>query len=707
MKRFSFCVLLYLVLLGIASSSFAQTPTPTPTATPTPSPTPTPTPSPTPTPTPFPSVDQSVTFQNNVQHEGNNPASPLSPPLALKWKLDLSSQGVASISYPLIAQGRIIVTTAGSYGSSNPTKSVTAFDEATGQQLWSVNIAGTYSFLNAAYDSNKVFVVNFDGLMWALDAATGAQLWSVQLPGQYDFTSPPTAIDGLVFTGGAESGGTLYAVDENNGNVVWTASVENGDNSSPAVIPGRVFVSYACPQSYAFATADGHPVWRYSGSCEGGGGATPVVHLGRVYVRDAYFGSTNGLILDAETGANLGGFNSDQPPAFSDNVGVYFQSSTLRGVDISTGQVLWSFAANGDLSSAPLIVNHTIYIGSSSGILYGLDLQGHQIWNTQVGSAIPPPNEGGAALVTGLGAGDGLLVVPTGSTLSAYIHTNATPTPTPTPTPIPTPTPTAIPSPAQSLNISTRANVLTGDNVVIGGFIITGNGPKKVVVRAIGPSLPLAGHLADPTLELHLPNGGIIFNDDWKINAASGQSQEEEVSATQVAPSNDRESAIVALLAPGAYTAIVRGKNNTTGIGLVEVYDVAGPNGAVLANISTRGFVDINDNVMIGGFITGPAGAPGSKVVIRAIGPSLNFPDALQDPELDVRDSNGMSIATNDNWADDQGRADIQSYQLAPTNPRESALVRTLPPGTYTVIVRGHNGTTGIGLIEVYNVGNG
>ena len=172
--------LLLVASLGATASSFGQTPMPSTT----------------------PTLDQSVTFQNNIRHDGNDSMSSLLPPLALKWKQDLTSSGVTSISYPLIAQGRVIVTTMDDLGE----KSVIAFDETNGEQLWSVSMPGTYGFINAAYDSDKVFVVNFDGLMWALDAASGTQVWSVQLPGQYSFTSPPTAADGLVFVGGAGSG---------------------------------------------------------------------------------------------------------------------------------------------------------------------------------------------------------------------------------------------------------------------------------------------------------------------------------------------------------------------------------------------------------------------------------------------------------------------------------------------------------------------
>jgi outer membrane protein assembly factor BamB len=362
--------------------------------------------------------DKSVTWQNNPTHDGFDPASHLVTPLSLKWSRDLSASGVMSISYPLIAQGLVFVTTTtkNNYGTT-----LMALDEDTGMTVWSTPISGTYYFANAAYDSGKVFVVNFDGLMKAFDAATGTLLWSVDLPDQYAFTSPPTAANGIVFTGGAGSGGTVYAVNQTNGAVLWTMGVENGDHSSPAVILGSVFVSYACPQAYAFNAVTGEQLWHRSSCCEGGGGKTTVVHAAQLYVRDSYCTpQTNGLVLNANTGTLIRGFNSDRPPAFFGNLALFLQSGTLRGVNAQNGQVLWSFAGDGGLSSAPLVVNHTIYVGSSSGTLYGLNSSGHQIWSTNVGTGIPGPDEQNATLTTGLGAGDRLLVVPTASVIVAY-----------------------------------------------------------------------------------------------------------------------------------------------------------------------------------------------------------------------------------------------------------------------------------------------
>jgi Beta-propeller repeat len=251
------------------------------------------------------------------------------------------------------------------------------------------------------------------------------------------------------------------------------------------------------------------------------------------------------------------------------------------------------------------------------------------------------------------------------------------------------------------LNIATRLPVQTGDNVLIGGFIITGTQPKKVIILGIGPSLSqfFSGALSDPTLELFQGDTLLQANDNWKESEA-------EVQATGLQPSNDLESAIVRTLDPGSYTAILRGKGGATGIGVVQAYDLNQAAQSKFGNIATRGFIDSGDNVMIGGFIIGPAGGTTTTVVIRAIGPSLaNFgvTGALQDPTLELHDGNGAVIAFNDNWKDDTNQKNIPQ-SLQPTDQRESALYRVLAPGNYTAVMRGSGNTTGIGLAEIYNV---
>jgi large repetitive protein len=270
-----------------------------------------------------------------------------------------------------------------------------------------------------------------------------------------------------------------------------------------------------------------------------------------------------------------------------------------------------------------------------------------------------------------------------------------------------------VPVPPSLLNISTRMRVLTGEQVLIAGFIITGTDPKKVIIRGIGPSLPgVAGALADPTLELHQGSTTLATNDNWKINDQTGQSQEADIQATTIPPANDLESAIVATLNPGAYTAILAGKNGGTGVGLVELYDLAQGANSKLVNISTRGFVDSGDNVMIGGLIVGGGESGGvAKVIVRALGPSLGaagVQGTLSDPTLELHNGDGTAIEDSDNWKmrldGSSDQAEITATTIPPNNDLEAALVATLAPGNYTAVVRGKNNTTGIGLVEVYSL---
>jgi hypothetical protein len=299
---------------------------------------------------------------------------------------------------------------------------------------------------------------------------------------------------------------------------------------------------------------------------------------------------------------------------------------------------------------------------------------------------------------------------PATPTPTATVPPPATPTPTPTltPTSTPTPTPTATPSPAaaQALNISTRLRVGTGDNLAIGGFIITGDASKRVALRGIGPSLGNSGLsdvLPDPTLELRGPDGALITqNDNWPDNFISA----EELIALGLAPQHFNESALVATLEPGSYTVVVAGRNQATGIALVEIYDVDTAAGSQLANISTRGFVQTGDGVLIGGFILG-GGGNSTQVAVRGIGPSLaqnGLSPVLADPTLELRDGDGALLISNDNWQDDPEQAkQLTAHGLAPTNANESGIFGVLPPGTFTVILAGKNGGTGLGLVEIYN----
>jgi hypothetical protein len=280
-------------------------------------------------------------------------------------------------------------------------------------------------------------------------------------------------------------------------------------------------------------------------------------------------------------------------------------------------------------------------------------------------------------------------------------------------------TPTATAQISKLSNISTRGPVSTGDYVMIGGFIVQGAGAKRVILRAIGPELTQHGVpnvLANPTLELHNGSGALIgFNNDWQTTIIGGVITSDQVSDIQNSghvPTAASESAIIANLLPGNYTAIVRGVNDTTGVALVEVYDLSPGTTSILGNISTRGPVSTGDYVMIGGFIVS---GNANRVIVRAIGPELTqygVPNVLEDPTLELHDSTGALIASNDDWETTIIGGIITTNQVpaillsgkAPTNDLESAIIATLPPGRYTAIVRGFGDTVGVALVEVYDL---
>jgi hypothetical protein len=268
------------------------------------------------------------------------------------------------------------------------------------------------------------------------------------------------------------------------------------------------------------------------------------------------------------------------------------------------------------------------------------------------------------------------------------------------------PTPRAV-----AANVATRLPVGTNQSVLIGGFIIQGPSPKRLVIRGVGPSLNgvVTGALQDPLLELHNASGALIAgNDNWRSTQIGGvitSDQSIEISATGIAPLSEAEPAMVAVLDPGAYTAVVRGVNNATGIALVEVYDLDAVAASTLGNISTRGFIQTGNDVMIGGFILQGGTGP-TQVLLRAVGPSLaafGIANPLNDPILELHDGNGATIATNDDWKSSADSATIQSLGFGPSNDAEAAIYQTgLARGPYTAIVRGKNNGAGVGVVEVY-----
>jgi hypothetical protein len=265
--------------------------------------------------------------------------------------------------------------------------------------------------------------------------------------------------------------------------------------------------------------------------------------------------------------------------------------------------------------------------------------------------------------------------------------------------------PAQAPSPSQIIQLSTRMPVGVGDQVGIGGFIITGTVPKQVIVRGIGPTLIQSGisdALADPVLELHGPGSfTTVINDNWR------DTQEQQIQSAGLSPTNNFEPAIWATLAPGAYTTILRGKNNTTGTALVEIYDLTSAADSKLGNLSTRAFVGDGQNIAIAGFMVSAGGS--DRVVVRGLGPSLSalgVGNVLANPALELRDNNGSLLVSNNDWQDNTVQAgQITAAGLALSNSLDSALLAILPPGHYTALLFGGNNGTGNALVEVYDLG--
>jgi cyclophilin family peptidyl-prolyl cis-trans isomerase len=261
-----------------------------------------------------------------------------------------------------------------------------------------------------------------------------------------------------------------------------------------------------------------------------------------------------------------------------------------------------------------------------------------------------------------------------------------------------------IAGPGRPVNLSTRMQVGTGDNALIAGFIVRGSAPKRLAIRALGPSTGLSGAIIDPTLELHDNSGTIATNDNWQ-SAANKQ----DIIDLGLAPNSPTESVIFTTVPSNtngvAYTAVMRGTFNSTGLGVVEVYDLDSGPGSTLLNISTRGQVGADPNALIGGFILG--GSESKKILVRAIGPSLTafgVTNALTNPTLELRDQNAALIDSNDDWMNSAQKTQIQNSGLAPTDSKESAVLQTLAAGQYTALVHGANGGTGVGSVEIYQL---
>jgi outer membrane protein assembly factor BamB len=358
-----------------------------------------------------------VAYQLDPAHSGRAVfGRPLMFPDSPSWTVTLDG----AVSYPLIAAGKVFVVTRNAgdaYGTW-----LRAVDLATGAIVWGpIAIPGTYYSSGHAYDGGKLFVVTFDGQLRSFDAATGAEGWSVDLPLQYAFRGPPVATGGVVYVSGQGSGGTLYAVNQANGAILWTRNIDVGDGS-PAVSPDGVFVSAPC-QVYKIDLLTGSTLWHHAGPCSGGGGTTPAYANGSLYVRDPGMTVPTGIVHDAFSGTSVGAFGDASRipiPALGATRAFVTTGGKLRGMDLDMRDVAWTFDGDGRLASAPIVIEDVVFVGSASGDVYAVDAgTGSQRWLGE-GTVEITSGDDTSRPLTGLGAGEGYLVVPAGSTLTAW-----------------------------------------------------------------------------------------------------------------------------------------------------------------------------------------------------------------------------------------------------------------------------------------------
>lgn len=361
----------------------------------------------------------SVAYQINPAHSGAMTFQSMSLPTNALWSVNVGGNA----SFALIATGMVYVTvtvpSATTYNSE-----LIALNQSSGATVWGpVALSGPAS---AAYENGAIFVISggasSPGTLQAFDAATGNLKWSYSTPTFGVSTGGISALNGIVYVGMDNDGGTLDAFNEFNGALIWSQAVNGGEDSTPAVTSSGVYVDYSC-QVYDFDPATGASIWHYNGPCEGGGGATPIVANGTLYAANATPGPEfAGQTFNASTGAAVSTFTADDPPAFGTTNGYLLLSGTLQGQQLSNNSVLWSFTGDGNLITAPILVNNDVFIGSSSGNVYAIDgTTGAQLWQVNVGAPMTYGTFTDDFIpYYGLSAGDGLLIVPAGNTVTAY-----------------------------------------------------------------------------------------------------------------------------------------------------------------------------------------------------------------------------------------------------------------------------------------------
>src|SRR5207248_2483751 len=379
--------------------------------------------------TPYGGTDQAVAYQIDPGHSGAQGQDSLTPPLKQQWAIDFPGP----VSYPLIAGGKVFATVRNDAPDNTNAAGTAlyALDESTGHSVWGpTDLGGQGRWSGATYENGRIFAQNNNNLMRSFDAGSGNQLWAGQLPWGQDEVAPPTARGGTLYAAGywhdVGAGGYVAALKETDGTAAWPTYVSTyGGRSSPTVSSSDVYVS-----TYFNAIDVNAGTGQQRWNTEGTVGLTTVLAVGRLYERGPGY-TPNNIIHDAGSGANLGSFDGDLPPAFDGNRGFFLSSHTLQARNMSTlpGSPLWSFSGDGGLDSAPLVVHGVVYVGSSSGMLYGLDEStGNVVWSTNVGAPISPPDEQNYGMpTTGMAAGEGLLVVAAGSRLVAYVTGSSTP----------------------------------------------------------------------------------------------------------------------------------------------------------------------------------------------------------------------------------------------------------------------------------------
>lgn len=368
-----------------------------------------------PTPSPATPLSNSVAYQVDYAHSGRatfGVEGPVFPPGA-HWSTPLN--GI--VSYPVIADGRVFVTTYVDAAGGTDGTSLYALDLATGQVLWGpITIPGGQLWSGHAYDQGRLFVLNRDGVLRSFDAASGAPGWSVALLDGNIYTVPPVAVNGVVYVSG---GGQLVALDAVDGGQIWASSYSGGDQSAPTFSGDGVFIANTC-QVYKFDPYSGSTLWHYRAPCFGGG-KNSVYANGELFVRDPAIDPTN-PIFNADTGEIVGSTNDSVVPAFSETTGFHLEFGLLRAVDQASRETRWTFEGDGFLVTAPIVIDDVVFIGSSSGTVYGLDAaDGSVRWSAVAGTEIEGPDEQNYRRpLVGLGAGEGYLLVPASNALSAW-----------------------------------------------------------------------------------------------------------------------------------------------------------------------------------------------------------------------------------------------------------------------------------------------